>query len=52
LPFGIAWIGPNDTYGAVVVRGAGLNSDRIRGSFDNTDTYRLIYLTLFGVALP
>jgi alkaline phosphatase len=51
LPFGIAWIGPNDTYGAVV-RGVGLNRDLIRGSFDNTDTYRLMYRTLFGVALP
>lgn len=48
LPFAIKWIGPDDTYGAVLVRAAGLNAERVRGSFDNTDIYRLIYLTLFG----
>ena len=52
LPFAIAWIGPYDTYGAVLVRGEGWNSDQIRGAFDNTDIYRLMYRTLFGIALP
>jgi alkaline phosphatase len=51
-PFAIAWIGPDDTYGAVLVRAAGLNADRVKGTFDNTDVYRLMYRTLFGRDLP
>jgi len=52
LPFAISWSGPGDTYGAVLVRAAGLNADRVRGSFDNTDLYRLIYFSLFDRELP
>lgn len=52
LPFAIKWTGPEDTYGAVLVRAAGRNADRVRGSFDNTDIYRLIYFTLFDRDLP
>jgi alkaline phosphatase len=52
LPFAIKWTGPDDTYGAVLVRAAGKNADRVRGSFDNTDIYRLIYFTLFARELP
>ena len=47
-PFAISWAALYDTSGAVLVRGAGLNSDRISGSMDNTEIYRLMYLTLFG----
>lgn len=52
LPFAIAWIGPHDTYGAVCVRAAGHNAHLVRGSFDNTDIYRLMYRTLFDRTLP
>ncbi len=52
FPFGIKWTGPEDTYGAVLVRAAGRNAHRVRGSFDNTDIYRLIYATLFDRELP
>ncbi len=48
MPFGIAWATQFDTSGAVLVRGAGLNSDRISGAMDSTEMYRLMYLTLFG----
>jgi len=47
-PFGIAWSTSTDTAGPVLVRGAGLNSELIRGKMDNTEIYRLMYLTLFG----
>ena len=47
-PFAIGWAALYDTSGGILVRGAGLNSDRIHGVMDNTDIYRLIYLTLFG----
>ncbi|MGI9520725.1 MAG: alkaline phosphatase, partial [Hyphomicrobiaceae bacterium] len=47
-PFGISWGTKKDTGGTVLVRGAGLNSELIKGKMDNTDIYRLIYLTLFG----
>lgn len=49
LPFGIAWATKYDTSGAILVRGAGLNSDLIRGTMDSTEMYRLMYLTLFGI---
>jgi len=50
--FAIAWTGQNDVAGGVLVRADGLNaaqlSDHFGGTMDNTDIYRLIYLTLFG----
>jgi alkaline phosphatase len=49
FPFGISWSTLHDTSGAILVRGAGLNSELIRGTLDNTEMYRLMYLTLFGV---
>lgn len=52
LPFAIGWASRDDVSGAVLVRGAGLHSDRIRGSIDNTDIARLIRLTLFGPSAP
>jgi alkaline phosphatase len=36
----------------VLVRAAGRTAHRVRGSFDNTDIYRLIYATLFDRELP
>lgn len=50
-PFGIAWSTNTDTAGPVLVRGAGLNSELVRGHMDNTEIYRLVYLTLFGQRL-
>jgi alkaline phosphatase len=50
--FGIAWIGAADTAGGIVARAEGLNSDLLGPTIDNTDIYRLVYLTLFGTRLP
>lgn len=47
-PFGISWETKKDTARPVLVRGAGLKSELIKGKIDNTDIYRLMYLTLFG----
>jgi alkaline phosphatase len=51
LPFAIAWASSDDVAGGVLVRAAGLNSHRVRGSMDNTDLPRLMRLTLFGSEL-
>lgn len=50
--FGIAWIGVDDNYGAIVSRAHGLNAELLQSEFaarfDNTDVYRMMYLTLFA----
>lgn len=52
-PFAISWSASRiDVAGGILVRGEGLNADRIRGTMDNTDIYKVMYLTLFGRALP
>lgn len=48
LPFRIVWASPYDLSGGVLVRAAGLNSEYVRGSMDNTEVAELIRLTLFG----
>ncbi len=49
LPFGIAWSGFEDGAGGILARAEGLNAEALRsGSCDNSDIYRLMYLTLFG----
>jgi alkaline phosphatase len=50
MAFAIVWATHHDVTGGVLVRGEGINSDRIRGSFDNTKVAELIRLTLFGNA--
>jgi alkaline phosphatase len=55
-PIAISWPGTADYAGAIVARAQGLNAGTLRTAFpqgfDNTDVYRLMYLTLFGKALP
>jgi alkaline phosphatase len=46
--FLVAWGTKLDSNGAILVRAAGLNADKVRGSFDNTALYPLFYETLFG----
>jgi len=48
FPFAIAWSTLGDVSGSVVARAHGLNSEKMKGKIDNTDIYRIIYLTLFG----
>jgi alkaline phosphatase len=51
-PFAIAWASLDDTLGGVVARAHGLNAGLLPLSVDNTDIYRILYATLFGVWLP
>jgi alkaline phosphatase len=48
--FVVAWGTRMDSCGGMLVRAAGMNSDKVRGSFDNTALYPLIHETLFGEA--
>jgi len=48
FPFGIVWSSFGDVTGSVIARAHGLNSDKMKGKIDNTDIYRIMYLTLFG----
>lgn len=55
MAFAVSWAGTPDVSGGILSRSQGLNSAELRrtfrGRFDNTDVYRLMYLTLFGTAL-
>jgi len=51
-PFGIAWASFDDNLGGIVAKAHGLNSHLLPLNVDNTDIYRLMYATLFGVWLP
>jgi alkaline phosphatase len=46
--FGVAWAGFSDFTGGILARAAGLNSERLGRTADNTDIYRMTYRTLFG----
>ncbi|MDX2163400.1 MAG: alkaline phosphatase [bacterium] len=54
--FAIGWIGTPDVAGGILTRAQGLNADLLNtmfaGSFDSTDVYRMMYVTLFGEMLP
>jgi alkaline phosphatase len=52
LPFVIVWGTVHDTSGGILVRAAGKNSEKVRGSFDNTRIYELIRGTLFPAGNP
>ncbi|MEA5617223.1 alkaline phosphatase [Cronbergia sp. UHCC 0137] len=52
FPFAISWSGFGDNAGAIVSKAHGLNAQRLNGTIDNTDIYRLMYRTLFGKELP
>lgn len=52
LRFGIVWAGYEDVAGGILARAHGLNANRLPKNVDNTDIYRLMYLTLFGIQLP
>lgn len=50
-PFGIAWASFDDNLGGIVAKAHGLNAHLLPMNADNTDIYRLMYATLFGVWL-
>ncbi|MCX7791072.1 MAG: hypothetical protein N2378_10575 [Chloroflexaceae bacterium] len=56
MAFAVSWGGTPDVMGGIVARAQGLNAVELRrtfsGRFDNTDVYRLMYLSLFGRSLP
>ena len=47
--FGVGYVSTSDVAGGIVSKGYGLNSDLIEDTVDNTDMYRIMYQTLFGV---
>ncbi|MBW1851932.1 MAG: alkaline phosphatase [Deltaproteobacteria bacterium] len=51
LRFGITWACYNDVAGAVIAKAHGLNSELLPNNVDNTDLYRVMYATLFGIIL-
>lgn len=51
IGFGISWADYGDVYGGVIARAHGLNADLLPTNVDNTDIYRVMYATLFGVWL-
>jgi alkaline phosphatase len=52
MPFFITWSQREDCMGGMLVRGEGLNAEKIRGSMDNSQIAPLIRLTLFGEDRP
>ncbi len=52
LRFGICWASDKDLAGAVVAKAHGLNAELLPNNVDNTDIYRIMYATLFGIDLP
>jgi len=51
-PFAIAWASFDDNLGGIVARAHGLNAALLPVTSDNTDIYRILYATLFGIWLP
>ena len=47
--FGTAYVSTTDLAGSIVSKAYGLNSDLLEDTVDNTDMYRIMYETLFGV---
>ncbi|MEM8779027.1 MAG: alkaline phosphatase, partial [Cyanobacteria bacterium P01_G01_bin.49] len=47
--FGVAWSGTPDVAGSIVSKAFGMNADLLPSTLDNTEIYRLMYQTLFGV---
>ncbi len=47
--FGVAYVSTTDVAGSIVSKAYGLNSDLLEDTVDNTDMYRIMYQTLFGV---
>jgi len=51
-PFAIGWTSFHDGLGGILMRAAGLGAERVHGTMDNTDAYRVMYGVLFGRDLP
>ncbi|MEE9574018.1 MAG: alkaline phosphatase [Candidatus Neomarinimicrobiota bacterium] len=51
LRFAICWALSKDGMGGIVAKSHGLNSESLPNNVDNTDIYKVIYKTLFGIDL-
>jgi alkaline phosphatase len=49
--FAVAWSTTDDVFGSVIAKAEGLNSQLMKGKIDNTEIYRIMYATLFGIIL-
>ena len=47
-PFVITWNTFNDSSGGIVIRAAGQGAEKVKGTLDNTDVYRLMREALFS----
>ncbi|BAU12279.1 glycerophosphoryl diester phosphodiesterase [Leptolyngbya sp. NIES-3755] len=47
--FAVGWVGTPDFPGSIVSKAFGLNAEDLPSTLDNTEIYRLMYQTLFGV---
>lgn len=48
MPFAIVWPTKTDTGTGILVKGEGLNAEKIKGTLDNTEIYKIMRQTLFG----
>jgi alkaline phosphatase len=48
FPFAVSWGTLADVSGNVVARAMGYKSELVKGPFDNTDVYRVLYQVLLG----
>lgn len=48
-PFAVSWVGTPDFPGSIVSKAYGMNADLLPSTLDNTEIYKLMYQTLFGV---
>ena len=49
MPFAIVWPTQMDTGTGLLVKGEGLNAEKIKGVLDNTDLYKIMRQALFGL---
>jgi glycerophosphoryl diester phosphodiesterase len=47
--FGIAWVGTPDFPGSIVAKTYGMNAELLPTTLDNTEIYKIMYQTLFGI---
>jgi alkaline phosphatase len=52
FPFAVSWGTKADDAGGVLAKAVGLRAELVRGRFDSTDVYRLLYRVLLGKDLP
>ena len=49
--FAVGWVGTPDFPGSIVSKTYGLNADILPSTLDNTEIYRMMYQSLFGIRL-